>query len=263
MNDPYRAIGDIHVLPSSEAAPGHGVLPVNAFLVGDRAAVLVDTGLPTDQERFLESLWSLVDPDELSAVFLTHEDADHAGNLAAVLDAAPRARLVTNYVTLGKLQEAWSPPLDRVTVVNPGQSVRGPGRDLVVLRPPLYDAPGTVGLHDPATAAVLTVDAFGAYLPELVADLRDVDEEEARSGFFDFNRVNHPWAALVDPAKFDRALAELRDIRPGLLLSSHGVPAPGRTEALLEAMDALPGMEPFVPPDQDGFEQLRPEMEGS
>ena len=68
--------------------------------------MLVDTGLPSEREGFLDALWSLVRPEDLRWVFLTHEDRDHAGNLLQVLEAAPRSRLVTNYVTLSKLLEA-------------------------------------------------------------------------------------------------------------------------------------------------------------
>ena len=262
MNAPYPVLGDVHVLPSSQEAPGQGILPVNAYLVRDQAPVLVDTGLPADRDRFLDALWALVDPDDLAWVFLTHEDHDHAGNLMPVLEAATGARLVANYVTVTKLLEGGPLPLDRVVVVNPGERFSTSAREVVVVRPPVYDAPGTVGLWDPATGALLTVDAFGAYLPELVEDLADVPEERARSGFDDFNRANHPWTALADEARFGRALAAARELRPTLLLSSHGVPAPGRTEALFDAMATLPTLPPFVPPDQARFEELRPEMGG-
>jgi flavorubredoxin len=263
MEGPYAVAGDIHVLPASEAAPGYGVLPVNAYLIGGDAPVLVDTCLPSERDEFLETLWSLVEPDDLRWVVLTHEDPDHAGNLLAVLEAAPGARLVTNYVTVGKLREGLPEvPIDRVVVVNPGQPFPGTERGLHVVRPPVYDAPGTIGLHDPVTGVVLTVDAFGTYLPELVEDLGDVPEGDARSGFEDFNRANHPWTALVDQARFDRSLAELRRLEPTLLLSSHGVPARGRTGALLDAMARIPLMEPYEPPDQEQFEELREEMGG-
>jgi flavorubredoxin len=262
VNDPFPAIGDVHVLPSSEAAPGHGVLPVNAYLVGGHAPVLVDTGLATDRDDFLRALWSLVDPEDLSCVFLTHEDRDHAGNLLAVLDAAPRARLVTNYVTVGKLLEAFSLPLDRVAVVNPGERVPGIDRELLVLRPPVYDAPGTIGLVDTGTGALLTVDAFGTYLPEAAAELDAIAEGDVLAGLVDFNRANHPWTALVDQARFDRALDAIDRLQPTVVLSSHGLPARGRTRALLDAMASLPAMDPFVPPDQARFEELKPEMGG-
>jgi flavorubredoxin len=233
---------------------------VNAYVIGDRDPVLVDTGLPTEGDDFLARLWSVVEPQDLSSVFLTHEDHDHAGNLLAVLEAAPRARLVTNYVTVSKLLEAGSLPLDRIVVVNPGERVPWTDRELVVLRPPAYDSPGTVGLHDVATGAVFTVDAFGTYLPELVDRLEDVPEDDALTGLVDFNRMNHPWTALADADRFGQAVAALGRLEPTMLLSSHGVPAVDRAPALLDAMARLPSMEPYVPPDQDRFEQLRPEM---
>ncbi|HYX44855.1 MAG TPA: hypothetical protein VE760_07415, partial [Acidimicrobiales bacterium] len=151
-------------------------------------------------------------------------------------------------------------PLDRIVVVNPGERVPGTDRELVVLRPPAYDSPGTVGLHDVATGAVFTVDAFGTYLPELVDRLEDVPEDDALTGLVDFNRMNHPWTALADADRFGQAVAAVGRLEPTVLLSSHGVPAVGRAPALLDAMARLPSMEPYVPPDQDRFEQLRPEM---
>lgn len=260
MESPYRAAGDIHVLPSSEAAPGFGVLPVNAFLIRDDRPVLVDTGLATEGDEFLATLWSLVEPDQLAWIFLTHDDRDHAGNLLRVLDGAPQAGLVMNYVALAKLQEEWSLPVDRVTVVNPGQRFDTGARRLTVLRPPVFDSPGTVGLYDPDTDVAITVDAFGAYLPNLVHDLSEVSDADLRSGFADFNRLNHAWLSLMEPPAMDRALSELRRLDPGLLLSSHGVLAHGRTTALMQAMIEVCTMEPFVAPDQTTFEELRDEM---
>ncbi|HWC12637.1 MAG TPA: MBL fold metallo-hydrolase [Acidimicrobiales bacterium] len=249
-------------MPSSQAAPGHGVLPVNAYVIGDRAPVLVDTGLPTEADDFLARLWSVVEPQDLACVFLTHEDHDHAGNLLAVLDAAPQARLVTNYVTVGKLLEATTLPLDRVVVVNPGERVPGIERELWVLRPPAYDSPGTVGLHDERTGAVFTVDAFGTYLPEVADRLEDVPEDDAVAGLVDFNRANHPWTTLAAADRFAAAVASVGRLEPRVLLSSHGLPAAGRIPALLAAMARRPTLEPYVPPDQGRFEELRPEMGG-
>ncbi len=256
MESPYRAEGDVHVLPSAQEAPGFGVLPVNAFLIRDQRPVLVDTGLAAEADDFLATLWSLVEPEDLAWVFLTHDDRDHAGNLLRILDAAPQAGLVMNYVALAKLQEEWSLPLDRVTVVNPGQRFDTGSRRLTVLRPPVYDSPGTVGLYDGGTGIALTADAFGTYLPEVVQDLAEVSDADLQSGFADFNRLNHPWVSLVEPPTLERALSELRQLHPGMLLSSHGVLSHGRTETLVQAMIEVCLMEPFVAPDQVEFEAL-------
>lgn len=261
MHEPFRAIGDVYVLPSSEEAPGYGVLPVNAYLIRDRAPILVDTGLVSDRDSFLEQVWGLVEPTDLRWVFLTHEDRDHAGNLLAVLEAAPHAQLVTNYLTVGKLMEEWPVPLDRVTVVNPGAWFSSSARELLVVRPPAYDAPGTIGIWDPTARVLFSVDAFGTYLPEVVRDLRALPEEDVVAGLITFNRANHPWTALADATKFRDALDGLRRVEPELILSSHSVPAWGRTEALFDAMATLPDLPPFVAPDQRRFEELRSEME--
>ena len=260
MEPPYRAAADVHVIASSEPAPGYGVLPVNAFLIRDDRPVLVDTGLALESDDFMGALWSLVEPDQLAWIFLTHDDRDHAGNLLRVLEAAPQAGLVMNYMALAKLQEEWTLPVDRVTVVNPGQRFATGSRDLAVFRPPVFDSPGTVALYDADSDVVFTVDAFGTYLPELVHDISEVSEADLRTGLADFNRANHPWVSLAERPAFETALAELRRMDPRVLLSSHGVFAEGRTDALLRAMGGIRTMEPWVPPDQPAFEALREEM---
>jgi glyoxylase-like metal-dependent hydrolase (beta-lactamase superfamily II) len=255
---PSCAVGDIWVLASTQSAPGHGVLPVNAFLLRDDPAILIDTGLSSEADRFMDTVWSLVGRTELAAVFLTHEDADHAGNLLGVLDAAPEARLVTNYVTLGKLLERMTVPLDRVDVVNPGDRVPGTSRPLTVLRPPVYDAPGTMGLHDAATGAVVTVDAFGAYLPQPACDASEVAVEDLLSGLVTFNRVNHPWTAMADAGRFGAALDAVADLAPTVLLSSHAPPAGQAVRPLIDALRRLPELEEYIAPDQQAFELLKP-----
>ena len=262
MESPYGAAGDIHVLPSSEPAPGFGVLPVNAYLIDDDLPVLVDTGLALERDDFLDTLWSMVEPEQLAWVFLTHDDRDHAGNLLQILDAAPQAGLVMNYVALTKLSEEWSLPLDRVRVVNPGQRFDTGARRLLVLRPPVFDSPGTVGLYDGDADAVITADAFGTYLPDLVHDLSEVSDTDLRSGLAEFNRANHPWLSLLEQPRFEQELAEMHRLEPRALLSSHGVLAEGRTRMLLDAMVRLCTIDPFEAPDQATFEALKEDMGG-
>lgn len=53
--------------------------------------VLVDTGPPIFREDYLASVFSLIDPDEVRWIFLSHDDRDHSGNLMTLLEA-PVAR---------------------------------------------------------------------------------------------------------------------------------------------------------------------------
>jgi glyoxylase-like metal-dependent hydrolase (beta-lactamase superfamily II) len=49
---------------------------------------VVATGAPLFRERWLESVGSVVDPADVRWVFLSHDDGDHIGNLASILDVA-------------------------------------------------------------------------------------------------------------------------------------------------------------------------------
>ena len=99
----YTATDDVVVLADSTEIPGLGHLPVNAFLLRGSQPLLVDTGLPTSSEAFLDSLWSACDPADLRWIWLTHPDRDHTGSLRQVLDAAPQARLITTFLGYGIL----------------------------------------------------------------------------------------------------------------------------------------------------------------
>ena len=95
MDAPYQASPDVHVLPSTFSLPGVGVVPTNAYVLLAQEPVLVDTGMAVDRTEFLDALSSVVDPRALRWVWLTHDDGDHTGNLEAVLELAPNARLAT------------------------------------------------------------------------------------------------------------------------------------------------------------------------
>ncbi|WP_449345284.1 hypothetical protein [Streptomyces narbonensis] len=58
-------------------------------------------------EGFLKSLWSLIDPADLRWVVVTHDDRDHTGALARVLEAAPRAKVLTHAISLTRLSEEF------------------------------------------------------------------------------------------------------------------------------------------------------------
>ena len=262
MEQPYRVTNDTIVIPSYQPTPGgFGFLPVNAFLIQSQEPILIDTCMAKDREEFMKTLWSLIDPKDLRWVFMTHEDKDHAGNLQAVMEAAPDARLVTNFLGVSKLTAEWQVPLKRVLFINHGQSFSAGDRQLTSLRPPIYDSGATHGLYDAKTGALYTADAFGALIPGPAEDVGDVPEVDFARGFNIFNQLTSPWTALVDHSKFDKALESIRQLQPTTILSSHLPAAHGRTDSLLKAMSGIPSIEPFVGPDQAALEAMLAQME--
>ena len=256
MDTPYKAAPDVWVLPSSLTLPGVGTLVVNAFVILADEPVLVDAGLALDSPEFVEQLWSIVPPEDLRWVWLTHDDADHTGSLQRVLEEAPQARLVTH--ALGAIRvSTWCPiDLNRVLALTPDLALDVGDRTLQALRPPLFDNPMTTGILDGRTGTLYSVDAFGAILPGAAQDVADFAESDLTQGMVGWATFDSPWTHLTDGAKYEEALDRLRRLAPNDILSSHLPPARGRIEPFLKILATVPSAEPFVPPDQPAFEAM-------
>lgn len=254
----HAAAPDVTVLAEAVEIPGLGHLPVNAFVIQAAQPVLVDTGMPGSRETFLDLLWSAVEPDDLRWIWLTHPDRDHTGALMEVLDAAPKARLVTSFLGLGILGIEYDIPPERVFLINPGQALDVGDRRLHCFRPPLFDNPATAGFVDDRTGAMFSSDCFGAPMPTASAALADdaggLPAREVAAGQQLWATVDSPWVHGVDRSRY---AASLRAIgTPDLLLSTHLPPARGRAAAFLDTLSAVPELPPFVGPDQAALEQM-------
>lgn len=235
--------------------PGMGVLPVNSYLIRAEQPVLIDTGLAAARGEFLAALQRRIDPGALRWIWLTHTDPDHVGNLAAVLELAPRARVVTNFLGMGKLG-LLGLPQERVYLLNPGQSLLAGDRALRALRPPAYDAPETMALFDESSRALYSADCFGAVLPQAAESAEDISSATLREGLVTWTGVDAPWLAMTDQALFDSACANTAALRPRRVYGSHLPPARD-TELLLGHLKTARNAPPLIGPDQQALEAVR------
>ena len=153
---------DVTVLSDTAEIPGLGFLPVNSFVVHAEQPVVVDTGLGTEDKDFISVLAEVMDPADVRWIWLTHPDRDHTGGLYALLEAAQQARVVTTFIGVGILSCERPLSLDRVHLLNPGQSLDVGDRQLTGFRPPLFDNPATVGFMDTHSGNLFSSDCFGA-----------------------------------------------------------------------------------------------------
>lgn len=72
--------------------------------------------------------------------------------------------------------------MDRVHLINPGQSVSVGDRRLTALRPPVFDNPITTGFVDDRSGILFSSDCFGALLPTLPEYAADLDTDELQAG---------------------------------------------------------------------------------
>jgi glyoxylase-like metal-dependent hydrolase (beta-lactamase superfamily II) len=256
VDKPRRINDDITILPSYFPIPGFGLVPVNAFVLESSEPVLVDTGLHQDEPEFMDALRSVIDPSDLRWLWLTHPDQDHVGSLRSVLEEAPRVRLVTTFLGYGVLSLFEAVPLDRVYLVNPGESLDVGDRRLVAYKPPTFDNPATTGLYDTRSRALFSSDCFGALVQAPADDAESIDADDLRQGQVLWTSIDSPWLHKVDESKFAAELAEVRRIEPAHVLSSHLPPAQRLTEVFLSSLAAVPGAEPFVGPNQAALEAM-------
>ncbi|MFJ4776795.1 MBL fold metallo-hydrolase [Streptomyces sp. NPDC088762] len=251
---------DTTVLADCLEVPGIGFIPVNAFVLHAEQPVVVDTGLGLPDRDFLNTLGSVVDPADVRWIWLTHPDRDHTGGLFELLEAAPRAQLVTTFLGAGQMSTERPLPMDRVYFLNPGQSLDAGDRTLHAFRPPLFDNPSTVGFYDDRSRTCFSSDCFGGPMPSAdaatSADVAAVPAGDLRAAQRLWASVDSPWVQVVDPDRFLATMEPVRAMDPETILGTHLPPATGLTGQFLDTLAALPGIDPFVGPDQAALQQL-------
>lgn len=226
MLAPQDAAAGWRVLPAFLPVGDIGVLAVNSFLLKGPEPVLVDTGLAALGATLIDALAAEIDLADLRWIWLSHTDADHIGNLAAILGRAPQARVVTNFLGAGKMMMLGH-DMTRVHVLDAGQALALPDRVLHPVRPPYYDAPETQGFVDSASRVLFAADAFGALLPEPVESVDAVDAAALRDGLVAWSTIDAPWLQVADRGRLGAALAAVDGLGASAILSGH-LPHAGR-----------------------------------
>ena len=142
IRDPYRVAPDTWVSPEIVPGPLGTIVPLNSMVITAAEPVIVDTGNELSRAEWLEAAFSIVEPEDDRWVFLSHDDHDHSGNLAAVLDLCRNATLVTTQFTVerrGPGHRAADGP-HAVGQLRPSSFDVG-DRTLVAMRPPVFDSP--------------------------------------------------------------------------------------------------------------------------
>jgi glyoxylase-like metal-dependent hydrolase (beta-lactamase superfamily II) len=247
---PQVASPDTHVLSAYLPVPGLGVLPANAFLVRAEEPVLIDAGVMALADQAFAQITSLMDPRDLRWIWLTHVDRDHVGCLPRLLDAAPQARIVTNFLGMGKLGLEMALDPARVYLINPGQTLSVGDRCLHALRPPAFDAPETTAVFDARTRTLFSADCFGAVLPQPFEAAEAIDRATLTEGLCTWAQIDAPWLSWLEASRFLAMLDDVRALSPERILSSHLPPATDMLDSLTGMLDLARKAPPFLGPDQ-------------
>jgi hypothetical protein len=123
-------------------------------------------------------------------------------------------------------------------------------RELVGLRPPIYDAPETLAAFDTRTRALFAADAFGALLDAPSADARAIAGPDLRRGMLTWATIDAPWLEHVPRRTLACALADVLRLGASRIYGAHLPPAEDMGDALADVLLEACGRRPFVGPDQ-------------
>ncbi|WP_415854674.1 MBL fold metallo-hydrolase [Sinomonas sp. G460-2] len=131
---------------------------VSSYLVvGSRASILVDTGDPAHRELVLAQLDAALAGRTLDYVFPTHPEIPHAGNLPAILDRYPMARVV------GDVRDYWLhyPEFDgRFDPRRAGDRIDLGDREFRFVPAYIRDLENTLWGHDSGARMLFVSDGF-------------------------------------------------------------------------------------------------------
>jgi flavorubredoxin len=241
------------------APGGDGVfLPVNSMLIRGKEPVIVDTGAPMHRELWLEKVFSLVEPEDVRWIFLSHDDGDHTGALLDALELCKNATFVTNFFSVERLAlEKPALPLERMRWIDEGGSFDAGDRTLHLFKPPIFDGPTTRGLYDPTTAAMWIVDTFACLTPGAIHDVHDLPRELVEDNLPLFSSMVSPWHQWLDPTAYRRHVDEIEGMGVLVAASAHGPVMSG--DALREGFDVVRNIagRPIIPaPGQELLDEL-------
>lgn len=198
-----------------------GILPANAHLIHAREPVLVDTSGVALREPFLKALVSEIDPADLKWIFLSHTDLDHIGNIEQVMELAPQAKVVISGLGAAKLSLREGFDMSRIQLLEAGERLDLGDRELVAIKPPVYDAPETTGFFDTRTRVLFSADAFGAMMEAPHEELAAVPEQQLRDGMATWSGIDAPWLGMVDKQSFGHLLSDIQRLDPSAIISGH------------------------------------------
>ncbi len=256
MPESFTVAPETFVIPESVPVPGVGKMAVNAMVIRGKEPMLLDTLATVHRDIYLEEAFKIVEPEDVRWLFLSHEDRDHSGSIAQVLERCPNAKLITSFLGLGKLSEEFSISPDRVHLMNDGDRLDIGDRVVTALRPPLFDSSATAGLWDPSTEMYFAADCFGTVNADTHQYTDEMSETDYEEGFFWMNRVNHIWFEHIREEAIGAAADRIKALDSKLIVSGHGPVERKDTARMCDRIKRIAGMKPVHLPSQVEFEAM-------
>lgn len=127
------------------------------LVMGSRATVLVDTGMPYGWAQLREELLSVLKGRTLDFIFPTHPESPHMGNIGPLFEEFPKARLVGD---LRNYHLYYPDATDRFQTMRAGDELDLGNRRLIAVPAAIHDLPNTLWAYEPEHKVLFVSDAY-------------------------------------------------------------------------------------------------------
>lgn len=249
---PVQVTPEAHLIQSfwkHQSAPV-GV-QMNSMVLASREPVVFDTGVAADRNGWLAAVSSVVEPDDVRWIVLSHDDPDHTGNLATAVEHFPNATVVASWWMTERLVGTIELDPRRLRWVVSGDSLDIGDRTLLFERPPIFDNPTTRAVFDPSTGLFWAGDLGAALGPHPVVHAEEMPDDELAVSFVTAHRWASPWVAMVDDGKYQGEVSRIADLGIKTWVQTHGPVYEGaHIDLAIELLRAVPGSDPVPQPGQ-------------
>ena len=234
------------------------IIPLNSMVIRAKEPVVVDTGFAEHRDQFLEDVFSLVDPEDIRWLYISHDDVDHTGNVNELMRLAPNATLVINWFMAERMGASLQVSPLRQRWLGDGEILDVGDRKLMTIRPPVFDSPTTRGLFDTTTGVYWASDSFATPMLHVARNVDELDPGFWGDGMAMFSRYVSPWLELVDDAKFQKTVDRIEQLGAQVLAGCH-TPVVGRAHVAqaLEFTRRSPNATIQPQPDQEVLDQIQ------
>ena len=192
----------------------------NAYLVkGTEKTALIETCHARFFDIFVENIGEVCDLAQIDYIILNHNEPDHSGALARLVDLCPKAQVVASQAGSIYLKNITNRSDLKVTVVKDGEKLNLGGKTLTFLSAPFLHWPDSIFTWLEEDKILFSCDFLGAhYCEPYVLDTRVNHPEAYEAAFLGY------YEAIFGPFKpyVLKGLEKIQDLDLEFVCPSHG-----------------------------------------
>ena len=188
----------------------------NSYLVqGEKASAVIEAVKSKFTDEYIKRLSEHIDLSQLDYIILNHTEPDHTGGLAALMEAAPSAQLISSKNAVRLVKGILNRDVD-VRAVGDGDELDLGGKTLKFIEAPFLHWPDTMFTYLPEDEILFPCDFLGCHFcDERMFD--DLVDDFSHSYRFYYDHIMRPFKEHAL-----RALEKISDLPISTIGPSHG-----------------------------------------